>query len=96
MNLADTIRAILAAEVQTSPDPDWNGIDPASIQSATARLVALFGDRYQWGTRKTWTPEYGGHTEDQECSSERDARDRVASWQWSLKRKGPSDRLASF
>lgn len=96
MNLADTIRAILTEEVQTSRDPDWNGIEPDSIESAAKRLVALYSDRYEWGTRKIWTPRYGGHTEDHECSSERDARDRVTYWESTTKRQGPSERLASF
>lgn len=100
MSIADAIREILTEEVQTSRDPDWNGIEPDSIESAVKRLVALYSDRYEWGIRKTWKPEYGGHTIDQECSSEREARDSVAKWTWTLrqqhKRTYDSSRLASF
>jgi hypothetical protein len=90
VSLADTIHAILTEEVQTSPDPDWNGIDPASIESATARLVALFGDQYEWGIRKTWSAEMGGHTEDEIRGSEQDARDRVTDWKWRPSQYKPS------
>lgn len=86
MSMADAIREILDEEFAEVGFPE----------SAVERLVALHGERYEWGTRKTWTPRYGGHTEDHECSSERDARDRVTYWESTTKRQGASERLASF
>lgn len=90
MSIADAIREILDEEFAVVGYPE----------SAVERLAALIGDRYEWGIRKTWRPAYGGHTEDQECSSERTARDRVERWAWTLrqqqKRTYDTSRLASF
>jgi hypothetical protein len=82
----EAIRAILDEEFASTGYPE----------SAVERLLALVGDRYEWGTRKTWSADMGGHTEDEIRSSERDARDRVVDWKWRQNRPHASARIVSF
>jgi len=44
--------------------------------------------KYEWAISKTWSEEFGGHTEINECTSERDAREKVADWERVRNRPG--------
>lgn len=70
MSLADDIRAILDEEFADTGYPE----------SAVGRLMALLGDRYQWGVRETWNDRMDGYVKDEERHSEGDARAVIAYW----------------